>query len=81
MDCRHAGYHCSLVSFPWPYAVTRAVTPGVPVKRRKLIRGAEFIRWSTPDDPPFPCLCRCVPCCDWRATKAEIDGPVVLPAE
>ena len=77
--CRHAGYHCSLVSFPWAYAVTRAVTPGQVVPRRKLIRGAEFIRWSTPQDPPFPCLCQCGPCCDWRAIKAEIDGPVVLP--
>lgn len=81
MACRHEGYHCSKVSFPGSYAVTRAVTPGAPVPRGKMIRGAEFIRWSTPEDPPFPCLCRCDECENWRRLREQIDGPVVLPVE
>ena len=53
MACIHEPYHCSKVSYPWPYAVTRAWDhpDGSAV--------AVFIRWSTPDDPPFPCLCTC----------------------
>ena len=72
-SCRHDPYNCSLVSYPWRYAVTRAIT---------LTNGQvvpEFIRWSTPDDPMFPCLCTCGECCDWRETRAEIDGPIILP--
>jgi hypothetical protein len=74
MDCTHAGWHCSALILETHYAVTRAVkhpTDDVMVP--------EFIRWSTPEDPPFPCLCKCEPCCDWRRTREEIDGPVVLP--
>lgn len=71
--CVHSLYHCSEVSFPWRYAVTRAVTlPGGRVVPR-------FIRWSTPDDPEFPCLCRCDECENWRRLKEQIDGPVILP--
>jgi hypothetical protein len=71
--CDHDGWHCSKVSYPWPYAVTRAVT------RPDGGTVPEFIRWSHENDPPFPCLCKCGPCRDWRDLKAQIDGPVILP--
>lgn len=73
MECRHVPYHCSDVSFPWRYAVTHRVT------REDGQAVVEFIRWSTPDDPPFPCLCKCESCEVWRRLKASVDGPVVLP--
>ena len=66
----HEGVHCSRLILPVFYAITRA-TPD----------GPQFIRWSTLDDPPFPCVCDCEPCTDWRKTMEEIDGPVVLPSE
>jgi hypothetical protein len=74
--CEHEGYHCSRISYPWRYAITRAVPHPtddvmVPV----------FIRWSNDDDPEFPCVCDCDDCNDWRELKASIDGPVVLPTE
>ena len=63
--CTHAPYPCEQVSFPWRYIVGSFLKP---------------VRWSTEDDPPFPCLCTCEPCEVWRDLKAQVDGPVVLPA-
>ena len=73
--CQHDHYHCSIVTHPGPYMVTRAVKH--PAEDFEI---PEFIRWSTPDDPPFPCLCACEACCAWRALREQIDGPIVLPA-
>lgn len=64
MDCTHDGYHCSKLILERHYAVT--------------CKG-KFVRWSDENDPPFPCLCKCPECEDWRSTQAEIDGPVILP--
>ena len=61
MTCSHAPYPCELVSFPWRY----------------VVGGLHGGRWSTDDDPPHPCFCRCGPCMDWYAK----DVPVVLPVE
>jgi len=71
--CRHEPYECYRVSFPWPYAVTRPFTwPSGQVSPM-------FVRWSDDGDPPFPCLCTCSGCEDWRRLKAQVDGPVILP--
>ena len=64
--CAHAPYPCHQVSYPWRYIVGSRRNP---------------VRWSDDDDPPFPCLCKCTPCEEWRQMKAQIDGPVVLPTE
>lgn len=74
MQCLHKDYHCSEVSTPWTYAITKAV-------QRNGVIVAEFIRWSDEYDPPSQCLCKCDGCDDWRETKAEIDGPVIMPTE
>lgn len=68
--CLHGPYHCSEVSYPWAYRVTRNGPDG-----------PEHIRWSDKNDPQFPCLCKCMPCSDWRALREQVDGPVVLPAQ
>ena len=75
--CEHEGYHCSQLILPTFYAITR----GIPHPTDEGVIIPEFIRWSTPDDPPFPCLCDCDDCEDWRKTMAEIDGEVVFPIE
>ncbi len=69
MSCKHEGYHCSRVSYPWPYLVTRREPDGT----------ITVVRWSDENDPPFPCLCACSSCSVWRDLKAQIDGPVTLP--
>ena len=73
--CVHAPYECHRVSYPWRYAVTRQeILPDGRLFTR-------FIRWSDDGDPQFPCLCECGPCEGWRQLKADVDGPVILPAE
>jgi len=69
--CQHDLYPCSIVTHPGAYMVTRGVQH--PTEDFEI---PEFIRWSTPDDPPFPCLCACGPCGAWRAETPPLPLPV-----